>query len=407
MEHSVTELLRQSIILYDTRLFIKEYTKAYSWGKLFENGIKVPNCTECEENLSFVGILVENLITSSWLNGWPRLPDLEAIRSNPMYTHCIGRIYKQYEKYLKFTRTKRFNISTQYEGIYLYTQIHIAVFNKLFMNIPFKDKLATWWSQTRDILCSIKPKDRKIKIQENVKMPLLTGVVDCLIKGDAQNLYELWEIKASKDPKWKDNALSQVLLYALCLGRKRYRVHLLNPFRNEKVSYYFNTDKLLTLRWLVYKDIITWNFNCWLSKNNKGKKPTLPVSNKTILHQTPLQKIVFQFLSPTKIHINDFSWIPTTDTNNTNLIHRISMEHSTESINPKTDWSTQDILNLLPNTNTFESEKQTFVPEKQKRQTMTKDGLAERTINFSIDKNENIINMFGYLTILNNTYKFT
>lgn len=405
MEHSVTELLRQSIVLYDTRLAIKEYAKAYNWGKLLETPIKVPNCTECEENLSFVGVLVENLITSSWLNHWPQLPDLEAIKSNPMYTHCIGRIYKQYEKYMKFTRRHKFDKKNQFEGIYIYTQVHIAVFNKLFMNIPFKENILTWWLSTREALTALKPTNRKLKVQENVKMPLVTGIADCLVRGDKENLCELWEIKASKDPAWKDNALSQVLLYALCLGRKRYRIHLLNPFRNEKVSMYFSTDKILTLRWLVYKDIITWNFNCWLSKTNKGRRPTLSVSNKTIQHNTPLQSITLHFLSPTKIHIKEFLWKQSKE-NNLSLIHRISQEHE-ESYTPTTqyDWSTKDLENIIPLVSQHNNSEQYNPVQKQK--VSTKDNLAERVVSFSIDWNECLIDLLGRVKSLQETYKFS
>ena len=305
MEHSTTELLRQNIVIYDTRLAIKEYTKIYNFGKLIEGqkSIKAPNTGECEEFKSFIGVFVENLITSTWLGNWPRLPDLKIIEKNPMYIHCIKKIRQYYEKYLKYTQNKKFSDNTQYEGIYIYTQVHIAVFNKLFMNIPCKDELKNWWKEYKNVLGNLKP-ERKINVQENVKMPWITGIADCVIPGDKENIYELWEIKASRDPNWKDDALTQVLIYALCLGRKRYRIHLLNPFRNEKVSYYFDSKKILTLRYLLYKDVIVWNFNCWLSKNCKKKGSKLNLTRKIIKNCTKYQEICIEFISPTKIHIN-------------------------------------------------------------------------------------------------------
>lgn len=402
MEHCVTELLRQSIILYDTRLAIKENTKPYEWGKMFENPIKVPSTTECEENKSFIGILVENLITSSWLNRWPKLPDLEKIKSNPMYSHCIGKIYKQYERYLKFTQRHKFSEKTQYDGIYIYTQVHIAVFNKLFMNIYAKEDFKKWWHSVKHLFS--KPPKENIKIQENTKMPWVTGVIDAFSKGDASNLHELWEIKASKDPNWKDDALSQVLIYALCLGRKRFRIHLINPFRNEKISYYFKSEKILTLRWMIYKDIITWNFNCWLSKNNKGKKPSLKLSNKTIQIHTKAQTTTVQFLSPTKIHIKDFTWKHIDGGKKPDWVTRISMEQTSEQKPTKHfDFSINDIKQLLDE----KQEPKTSIDytKSTTKETPYMKEESDRMRTHSIDWEEGIITTIGWITLLAKQYK--
>ena len=64
---------------------------------------------------------------------------------------------------------------------------------------------------------------------------------------------------------WKDNALTQAFLYALMTGKTWSRITLINPFRNEKVNYYFKSKLIMSLRNLVYQDIINWNYNCcWL-----------------------------------------------------------------------------------------------------------------------------------------------
>ena len=64
------------------------------------------------------------------------------------------------------------------------------------------------------------------------------------------------ELKASIANDWKDDALSQVALYALMTGKIWSRLTLLNPFRNEKSQYYFNSKNIISLRKLVTNDII-------------------------------------------------------------------------------------------------------------------------------------------------------
>lgn len=403
IEHCVTELLRQNIILYDTRLKIKEYCKAYDWGKPLPENIKVPSTTECEENKSFIGILVENLITSSWLGRWPKLPDLDMISRNPMYVHCMGRIYKYYEKYLKFIQSRKFKDSNQYEGIYIYTQVHVAIFNKLFMNLPNKEEFGQWWKQYHSVLNKLKPTG-KIKIQENVKMPWVTGVVDCFIPGDTENPRELWELKASKDPNWKDDALSQVLIYALCMGKSRCRINLLNPFRNEKVSMYFKTEQILTLRHMLYSDIISWNFNCWLAKNNKGRRPSIKLSNKTIHSSTPTQSTIIQFLSPTKIHIKENLWQPTVDTESTDWVDRISMEHKDKfEVSTNFDHDLGYIRDQLgPEANPLVDLEYS---RSETKTTPNQEHESKKLRTHGINWNENIAQMIGYITLLVQSYK--
>jgi hypothetical protein len=144
-------------------------------------------------------------------------------------------------------------------------------------------------------------------------MPWVTGIADTIFfkdygKGEELNL---WEIKASISPDWKDDALTQVFMYALMTGKSWSRLSLINPFRNERCYYHFNSRKVMTLRNRIYKDALLWNFNCFLAKNyNKRCKQVFPTENKLfmqIVHDElgPTQMTLVEFLSPTKMFVRE------------------------------------------------------------------------------------------------------
>ena len=292
IETGVTELIRQSMIKYDTRIKIKEFTKKYQTDKLFET-----ECTAkrpiavCDEQKAFVGVVIENLITSTWSKRWPHVIDDKVIKSNPMYTHCLKRIQTAMNKYKKFIkRNSVCNTLQQFEGIYLYSQLHVAVYNKLFMGFSqqFKTVLKNYWVQLKGKIASFQPKG-KMDVQTNLRMPWLTGIADVVERskttgrdGKEFDDVTVWEIKASVDYKWKDDALTQALMYALMTGKAWARIILINPFRNERALYYFDSKKIMTLRNLVYTDILTWNMNCYLSKNTNAKNPIFKHSGQAL-----------------------------------------------------------------------------------------------------------------------------
>jgi hypothetical protein len=278
LEHSTTETIRQGIIKYDTRIKIKESAKLYSIEKIFEDNAFIRNVPKMitEEERSFVGIFIENLITSTWTGHWPRIYEAESINNNPMYIHCLGMIKKLLKKYNDFTSQNIFDTQTQFDGILIYAQVHIAMSDKLLMTLSpgTIGALKRYWEGFRGKCLAMKPNEGEISIQHRLKMPWLTGVADTLVskgirKGEMEKEFKeltLYEIKASIDYEWKDDALLQVLMYALMTGKRYNRVVLLNPFRNEKFSYYFNSESILTLRNLLTTDILIYNFNCMMAK---------------------------------------------------------------------------------------------------------------------------------------------
>lgn len=326
IEHCTTELLKQGIIKYDTRIKLREHVKIFEFSHLFENKVSPPKINTDEER-AFVGVLIENLITSSWLMKWPSVESIDKLKNHPMYVHCFKKIEEKYKIYKEFKEKHACNGSNHFKGIYYYSQIHLAMYNKIFIELSeaTQSYIKKYWSYFKDKAQSIKPVDGVISIQNNMRMPWTTGVSDVIIKKksekDDDNKKDnekdkyiseeitIWELKASVDMEWKEDALIQAIIYALMTGKNRTRLVLLNPFRNEKCSYYFNMKKIMYLRELVISDILVWNINCFLSKSLKVKGSPLNLTNQLVLSMRKdekgnfIQYSLVQFMSPTKVDI--------------------------------------------------------------------------------------------------------
>jgi hypothetical protein len=335
LEHSVTELIRQGIIKYDTRIKLKNYAKKFKSESIFHKEKELPNVPKMitEEERAFVGVLIENLITSTWTNRWPLLSEIDRIGENPMYFHCIRKIRTLLDRYNNYIRTNEFNSSLQFEGVLIYSQVHIAISDKIFMDLSDTTKgvLRAYWNRLKPFCHNLKPNNGFVKIQSNLRMPWLTGVADAIISEDKEvsSKYRedsveiseatILEIKASIDINWKDDALIQAILYSLMTGKLWSRIILLNPFRNEKVCYYYNSKNILTLRELVVSDILTYNFNSMMAKMYKSfsdDRPKINSDDFLYLHLVEKdgilsQAILVNFLSPIKCEIlyNGYSYL--------------------------------------------------------------------------------------------------
>ena len=320
MEHCVTEIVRQNIVKYDTRIKIQSYIKQFETIHLFEKNIPHPKL-DTEEEKSLVGILIENLITSTWSNSWPVISEIEKLRNHPMYCHCFKRIEKLLSAYKFFSNSKSIqNNNDQFDGIFIYSQLHIGIYNKVFIDFSttMKERLESYWFSLKPQVIRIRPdQGNQMKIQSNMKMPYMTGICDVMILKKIEEKKEevtIWEIKASSDKNWKEQAMFQAILYAVMTGKNWCRLILLNPFQNEKCSYYFRMKDIMELRELVINDLLCWNINCYLAKNNRGTGKNLKVTDQYMLCMkesirpdgiTPFfhQITLLNFLSPTKIDI--------------------------------------------------------------------------------------------------------
>ena len=315
IEHCTTELLKQGIIKYDTRIKLRENIKIFNRTSLFEKKVSPPKI-DTDEERAFVGVLIENLITSSWLMKWPSIDSIDQLKNHPMYTHCFKKIQDKYNIYKEYKQKHTCNGSNHFKGIYYYSQIHLAMYNKIFIELSESTQsyIKKYWISFKDKAQSIKPEEGVISIQNNMRMPWTTGVSDVIIKkkseeDDESEEITIWELKASVDIEWKEDALIQAIIYALMTGKNWTRLVLLNPFRNEKCSYYFNMKRIMYLRELVINDIIVWNINCFLSKSLKVKGSVLNLTNQLMLSMRKdedgnfIQYSLVQFLSPTKVDI--------------------------------------------------------------------------------------------------------
>lgn len=296
IEHCVTELIRSGVIRYDTRIKLREYTKPFQFDKVFETQTKVAVPTITDEDRMFVGILIENLITSTWKNCWPGLDVSEELYTNPMYTHISKRLKKAVDAYHVYVRTKPFSVRYQYEGIYEFSKAFTAVSNRLFMTLSDTsvNSLKSYWEKLRPYAISIKPKEDKLEIQSRLQMLLSTGVADATTVDEDGKTVSLYEIKASQDKDWKDDALLQVSCYALMTGKTWSRLHLLNPFRNERITYYFDTKNILSLRKEVTNDVLIWNCNSFMAKTYPHRRDNTELSVNETLFLSVTRDLVSQ-----------------------------------------------------------------------------------------------------------------
>jgi len=191
------------------------------------------------------------------------------------------------------------------------------MYNKIFIELSesTQDYIQKYWTAFKGKAQSIKPEEGNISVQNNMRMPWTTGVSDVIVKRESESDdgkisedISIWEIKASVYPEWKEDALIQAVVYALMSGKNKCKLVLLNPFRNEKCSYYFNMKDIMSLRELVINDIILWNINCFLSKNLKIKGVPMKMTNQLMLcmkkdGDSYQQYSLFQFMSPTKVDL--------------------------------------------------------------------------------------------------------
>lgn len=269
IEHSPTELIRASVIKYDTRIRIREHMKGFEFSKIFSNDVSYKSAPiATEEERAFVGVLIENLITSTWIGRWPRVELNKKIANNPMYIHIIKRVSKNIERYNAYINSNVFNDNNQFDGIYLFSQIVVALSNKLFIKLSdgLTASLKNYWVNLKPNAYLMKPHEKKLKIQAPVQMPYISGIADAIAEDEDGKTMCVYEIKASQNYEWKDDASLQIIIYALCCGKTWSKLTLLNPFQNSKVVYHFDTKNILFLRKQLVNDILIYNLNSFMSK---------------------------------------------------------------------------------------------------------------------------------------------
>ena len=288
LEHSVTEILRQNIVSFPTRMLFRSCAKLFHTRTLSDSLPKPPRLPT-EELQTVVGVVLENLITSQWKNSWPSLFDLSSISSNPMYSHCLSKILvlqKQYSIYIRRYPFSSTPLPVRFRGIAIFSRLQMAFHHKLFFTIdpPLCAVLLSYYESCRPTIQSIRPPD-PIKIQSNCRMSLVTGIIDCLSDDT------VYEIKASHKADWKDDAFCQAFMYFIMMGKKFGKIVLINLFKNQVLSYSIKVPDVKQTRQALIDDVLLWNGNCFLAKHlhdSPPHDPPLPVF--------PIDRVLFVHL---------------------------------------------------------------------------------------------------------------
>lgn len=323
LEHNVTELLRQNILQYDTRVLFKSYIKKTIVSEVIKNA-PIPaipkSCLLSEEERSFVGVCIEVLITSMWTMKYPETPSLHEIVSNPYYHHCIEKIQRLRTLYHQhrnmFSRSPSFSFEF-FKTVFLYTELHIAIHHKMFFffTVSQRQDLFRYWKDVRQQVFQIRPRpDLPLKTQLNVKMPLLTGIADAILQDKQKCIYE---IKASVKQDWKEDAFIQAFCYAIMLGQAWFTIKLVNLFKNSQIEYVLYIEDVKRLRQILLYDILVWNMSSYMAKHYRPLLHAPLYTHHLDIDETvfiniewnplkdlPSEIVVMRMLSPTRFHID-------------------------------------------------------------------------------------------------------
>jgi len=315
-EHSVTEILKQSILSFETRQLLLRYSRNESNYELAANKV---GCVRTEEECALTGLLFECLILSLWSHKFPSAGFGE-IQHHGVFAEHVARIRKCSKMYNGFIKkySKIPNESIRFTGSFLYAQLHLFAHQKIWIAAN-KEKNKILYQQWISLLPYIKKipvPPGNLKTQVNIKMPLLSGIMDAAripgkgVQGDTMDIYE---IKASRSGDWKTNALLQATLYGILSVKAFFNIYLVNVFSRQAKLYkvYLKKD-LGFLRNRILQDILNWNTNCFLAKNLRHKRllgAKILDTTKTIfvdgrwdsLHQKWIECSICEFVSPTRV----------------------------------------------------------------------------------------------------------
>ena len=310
-QHSITEILRLQMFPFSTKQTLQSFAKKYQDTTLptFSCGIRT------EEEATLLGLIFETLILSFWKKNWTSSLDTLSTTGHEMFQTFATRINKLHQNWTQWKRQHAFSscsFKDQVEGAILYSLLHLAFHNKVFCNVSsnLKQSIEIRWRQIQPFCNSAFQiaNVTKIKTQEKCKMPFIQGIIDAVYLPEQKEEWtEIIEIKASRARDWNENALLQAILYGFCLGKRRFRIHLVNVFSSKWNHYFVNIDHWDDIVRVMYNDLQLWNLNCYLSKNrtfHHEDKNTLDIQNTLFLEGVGQEKLyVFEFTSPTKISL--------------------------------------------------------------------------------------------------------
>jgi len=268
-EHSITEILQLQMISYSTKEMMQSYCKKYNETLLTSNSLSI----KTEEESTLLGLVFEALILSSWKNTW-----VEELKSVSTTGHDVFNTYslsikKLFHEWNLFGRMNPFFSSSdekKVEGAIMYGKLFLGFHQKVFVKVTpeLRTNVLIRWRQIKHLVLQLRPKHvSKINTQHQIRYSYMNGIVDVMYQPE-DDLMEIFEIKASKQREWMENALLQALFYGICKKRSILRIHLINVYSGKWMHYYvnFKKDLDLVLRQVI-NDLQLYNLNCYLSKN--------------------------------------------------------------------------------------------------------------------------------------------
>lgn len=371
-EHSVTEVLRLGVLKYETISHIKSFTKPIAKFKLVKDTpFSIHLFTDEERTLA--GVFVEHLITTEWGNVWPTA-GVSSLQDNPSYNHCFSKLESLCKLYNGMTHAQPFESSSveyRIRVLHIYSQLMLGINHRIFVTLRESEvkKISDMWKNHWRFAIGQMKVEGKCKIQSNCKMPFMTGIIDMLVtssfastktEGKMWDNCTFWEIKASTDPMWETDALSQAMLYVLMNAKSRCTVVLINPFRNLVCKYAVNIPNINTVRHLAMHDSIIYNANSLMAKTFKDVKSdaSLDLLDTIFVNIQPVGDsthfTVMNLFSPTKLSIVYHAVTTGTDSK-LGLESKISLEKAQQVVDKLCKSSKVVFSNgVSPGDNTFE-----------------------------------------------------
>jgi hypothetical protein len=308
-EHSCTEVLRQSILSFETRDRLRRMAHPVLEHDLGE-ATDVPLRTE--EECTFAGILFESLILSVW-NGCFPLSGADQIQHHELFSEALGTLVKMNRAYRRFVRRNPVirDENTRFTGCHHFAQLQLYAHHKILVRTDTtrNGSLYRRWLQILPAIRGL-PIGRagEIKTQVNVSMGSLKGIMDASrVSGENKEL-EVFEIKASRSPEWKETALLQAILYGVMSAKTRFRVWIINVFSSKAKAYDINLQKnLMDVRGEISRELLCWNLGCYLAKN-PSPHAGIPIrlSETVVLDSDGAEACLCEFVGATRCRMTVF-----------------------------------------------------------------------------------------------------
>ena len=325
-EWSTTEVLRQNILSFETREMLKGLAQPLDEGDQPHIEMNAPQMTE--EQSTFAGLFFECMILSEWCQDHA-VPDyVNTPELHEMFATLQGRLHEQIVQFNTHVRTSPYSSMSDKQKIATavsHSKLHMLCHHKLHVKVDdiYQQHLTTLWHKVKPFIKHINHTLhlRQIKFQHNLAMSYLTGIADAYISytHDDKKKCKIYELKASRSPEWKQNALLQALMYGIMSNCYQTEVYLFNAFSPKLLGFRMIIRKdLWKIRKQIIEDIQVWNLNCFLAKNN-----TRANAEKTNLNTNGM----------VVIDINRFDIFPTldSDTNETKEIKILWFDSPTKT----------------------------------------------------------------------------